>query len=117
MRIANADSEEEMSDEECDVFVLEPHEAVYYKKLREQKMLQDRKRNDDIVAELGAQTLTSIEEDAGLDSEFPSLAAVQVIPTNLKLKIFLATLLMSTRAFPITMLWAITLEDSLPLQA
>lgn len=80
MRIANADSEEEMSDEECDAFVLEPHEAVYYKKLREQKMLQDQKRNDDIVAELGAQTLTSIEEDAGLDSEFPSLAAAAEVP-------------------------------------
>ena len=26
-----------MSDEECDVFILEPHEAVYFKKLKEEK--------------------------------------------------------------------------------
>ena len=36
--VASANSEDELpSDEECDVYVLEPHEAVYFQQLREEK--------------------------------------------------------------------------------
>jgi RNA-binding protein NOB1 len=78
--IANAASDEEMSDEECDVFILEPHEAAYYKKLREQKNLHEQRLNDDLSTRLNAQNLSTVVEDADLDSEFPSLAAAAEVP-------------------------------------
>ncbi|KAL9184550.1 hypothetical protein ACHAXT_012520 [Thalassiosira profunda] len=63
--IANAASDVEMSDEECDVFVLEPHEAAYFKKLREEKEAH--------VAE-------EPEDEDGPEAEFPSLAAAAAVP-------------------------------------
>jgi RNA-binding protein NOB1 len=80
MAIANAESNEEMSDEECDVFILEPHEAAYYKKLREQKDLNEKKQSEVLIAQFGSQKLDAVNEDAGLDSEFPSLAAAAEVP-------------------------------------
>ncbi|KAL3800563.1 hypothetical protein ACHAWO_009807 [Cyclotella atomus] len=80
MAIADADSDAEMSDEECDVFILEPHEAAYYKKLREQKELKEKKQNEDLTAHFGSQKLDTVNEDVGLDSEFPSLAAAAEVP-------------------------------------
>ncbi|KAL7479652.1 hypothetical protein ACHAW6_005372 [Cyclotella cf. meneghiniana] len=88
IQIANAHSDEEMSDEECDVFILEPHEAAYYKKLKEQKLLNEKKHDDHLVAQLRGQSLSTVgevnqplcEDDAGLDSEFPSLAAAADFP-------------------------------------
>ncbi|KAL7473392.1 hypothetical protein ACHAXS_013844 [Conticribra weissflogii] len=76
IKVANADSGDEISDEECDVFILEPHEAVYFKKLKEEKQ---RKDQDEIAAKLQRQSLNS-NDDAGLDSEFPSLAAAALVP-------------------------------------
>ena len=36
--VANANSDDELpSDEECNVYVLEPHEVVYFQRLREEK--------------------------------------------------------------------------------
>ena len=36
--VANANSEDELpSNNECDMYVLEPHEAVYFQQLREEK--------------------------------------------------------------------------------
>lgn len=72
--IANAESDEEMSDEECDVFILEPHEAAYYKKLKEQKLMQEK---EGIVNQLEQQDLN---DDDGLDCDFPSLSAAAAVP-------------------------------------
>jgi RNA-binding protein NOB1 len=60
INIANAASDDELSDEECDTFILEPHEAAYYNKLREKKTMHN--------------------EDDGIESEFPSLAAAATVP-------------------------------------
>ena len=83
IQIANADSDEEMSDEECDVFILEPHEVVYYKKLKEQKMLHEKGQSDDLADRLNEQEISSVAEandEGGLDCEFPSLAAAAAVP-------------------------------------
>jgi len=78
MNIANAQSDDEMSDEECDVFVLEPHEAVYFKKLKEEKAQKD------LVKKMEHQTLSNeeaTEDDAGgLEAEFPSLSSAAAVP-------------------------------------
>lgn len=74
INIANAESDEEMSDEECDVFILEPHEAAYYKKLKEQKLMQEKEA---IANQLEQQNLN---DDGGLDCEFPSLSAAAAVP-------------------------------------
>jgi RNA-binding protein NOB1 len=79
INIANANSDDEMSDEECDVFILDPHEAVYYKKLREAKEAASDK--EELVSQMENQTLQEPKvEDGGLDSEFPSLAAAAAVP-------------------------------------
>ena len=69
--IANADSDgEDMSDEECDCFVLEPHEAAYFKRLREKQ----EGNSADVSQE------EKVEDDGGLDSDFPSLSAAVAVP-------------------------------------
>ncbi|KAL3784798.1 hypothetical protein HJC23_013838 [Cyclotella cryptica] len=88
IQIANAGSDEEMSDEECDVFILEPHEAAYFKKLKEQKALNATNQDDYLVAQLRSQKIADAgkvsqplrEDDERLDSEFPSLAAAAAVP-------------------------------------
>ena len=75
INIANADSDKEMSDEECDVFILEPHEAVYYKRLKEQKL---KKEKEEIVSQLEEQHINA--DDSELDCEFPSLSAAAEVP-------------------------------------
>mmetsp|Transcript_16715 Transcript_16715/g.33998 ORF Transcript_16715/g.33998 Transcript_16715/m.33998 type:complete len:849 (+) Transcript_16715:50-2596(+) len=77
MKIANADSCDEISDEQCDVFILEPHEAVYFKKLKEEKQ---RKQQDLLAAQFQRQSLNDDDDEAGLDSDFPSLAAAAAVP-------------------------------------
>ena len=74
INIANAESDEEMSDEECDVFVLEPHEAAYYKKLKEQKLMQEK---EEMLNQLEQQGLNG---DSGLECDFPSLSAAAAVP-------------------------------------
>ena len=74
INIANAGSDEEFSDEECDVFILEPHEAAYYKKLKEQKLTQEKEA---MTSQLERQGLNG---DDGLDCDFPSLAAAAAVP-------------------------------------
>ena len=80
MKIADAESDAEISDEECDVFILEPHEAAYYKKLTEQKELNEQKQNEELSTKFGSEKLSTVDENAGLDSEFPSLAAAAEVP-------------------------------------
>lgn len=70
LAIANAEGDVDMSDEECDVFVLDPHEVVYYKKLREQKKSQTK----------SSQKQNGQQDDDGLESEFPSLAIAATVP-------------------------------------
>jgi len=70
INIANATSDGEMSDEECDVFILEPHEAVYFKKLKEEK------KQKELVQQMEQQTMNEAEPE----SEFPSLAATVAVP-------------------------------------
>ena len=77
INIANADSDNEMSDEDCYVLILDPHEAVYYKKLREANEASGKSQP---VGEMENQTLQEPLEVEGLDSDFPSLAATADIP-------------------------------------
>jgi len=70
LNIANATSTDEISDEECDVFILDPHEVVYLKKLKEQK------KKD---ATLSQDEQGNKEED-GVESEFPSLSVAANVP-------------------------------------
>jgi RNA-binding protein NOB1 len=74
INIANAESDEEMSDEECDVFILEPHEAVYYKKLKEKKLMKEK---EEVVNQFEQQALN---DDGGLGCDFPSLSAAAAVP-------------------------------------
>ena len=75
------ESDVEMSDEECDVFILDPHEAAYYKKLKEQKEYNQQKMSEELATKLESHKLTTVDKDsAGLDSEFPSLAAAAEVP-------------------------------------
>jgi len=84
INIANATSDDEMSDEECDVFILEPHEAAYLKKLKEEKAQKE------LVEQMEQQTISSQgaaanegkaqDNEGGLESEFPSLAAAAAVP-------------------------------------
>jgi len=67
LNIANATSTDEISDEECDVFILDPHEVVYLKKLKEQKKKDATVSQDD-------------KEEDGLESEFPSLSVAANVP-------------------------------------
>jgi len=81
INIANGASDDEMSDEECDVFVLEPHEAAYFKKLKEEKAQKE------LVQQMEQQAISS-KEEAGAsstvveeeDTDFPSLAASAAVP-------------------------------------
>ena len=66
LNIANAASTDEISDEECDVFILDPHEVVYLKKLKEQKKKKAVSQDD--------------KEEDGLESEFPSLSVAANVP-------------------------------------
>jgi len=72
MNIANADDDDDnndiMSDEECDVFILDPHEVVYFKKLKEEK-----KKAKQMEAQ-------QQEKEEGLESDFPSLAVAAAVP-------------------------------------
>ena len=76
INIANGTSDDEISDEECDVFILEPHEAAYFKKLKEEKAQKE------LVAQMERQTVQ--EEGPNntewLNSDFPSLAAAADVP-------------------------------------
>ena len=79
IEMAEADSDVEMSDEECDIFILEPHEAAYYKKLREQKIVLEQKQGEDLATQFG-EKLATVDEDLRLGSEFPPLAATAEVP-------------------------------------
>jgi len=74
INIANANSDDEMSDEDCDVFVLEPHEAAYFKKLKEQKKQQEHDAKGDLEHDDRG------DDGGGLESDFPSLADAAAVP-------------------------------------
>lgn len=81
INIANGANDDEMSDEECDVFVLEPHEAAYYKKLKEEKaqkeLVQQMERQAISSKEEAGASSTTVEEEG---TDFPSLAASAAVP-------------------------------------
>ena len=85
LNIANATSDDEFSDEECDVFILEPHEALYFKRLKEQKKKNENGAMQDVqdVPRNNGEDLLvqekSKEEDR-LASEFPSLSVAATVP-------------------------------------
>ena len=75
INIANATSDDvEYSDEECDVYILDPHEAVYLKKLKEQKKLMEA-----AAAEV-TEEKSSNDDAGGLELEFPSLDVSAAVP-------------------------------------
>ena len=95
--VANANSDDELpDDEECDVYILEPHEAVYYKCLREEKakteaMSKETTRNTNNVLQClpevnDEETETAFRTDRvpSLMTDFPSPQAVFDVPPREK---------------------------------
>ena len=89
--VANADSNDELpDDEECDVYILEPHEAVYYKCLREEKAKTDARIKEMTKNAINAQYLPEVNEEEdtafimdrvpSLMTDFPSPQAVFDVP-------------------------------------
>lgn len=79
IQIANAPSDDEFSDEECDVFILEPHEAVYFKKLKE-NMKKKEAEGMSLKEKAIMHGREDHDDDGGLESEFPSLEAAAAVP-------------------------------------
>ncbi|KAL7442023.1 hypothetical protein ACHAXH_007184 [Discostella pseudostelligera] len=79
IQIANAPSDDEFSDEECDVFILEPHEAVYFKKLKE-NMKEQMAEGMSLQEKAIMHDRADYDDDGGLESEFPSLEAAAAVP-------------------------------------
>jgi len=77
--VANANSDDELpDDEECDVYILEPHEAVYYKCLQEEKaktdaMSKETTRNTNNVLQCLPEVNDEEEEMAFSSDRVPSL--------------------------------------------
>jgi RNA-binding protein NOB1 len=69
--VANANSDDELpSDEECDVYVLEPHEAVYFQRLREEK---ERRASENCAALRGTrEEEKAINDESGSDFLSPA---------------------------------------------
>ncbi len=86
INIANAPSDDEFSDEECDVFILEPHEAIYFKKLKDNMrnaggvQHQSRGLEKQVVSLQEAADTHGGDDDGGLESEFPSLTVAAAVP-------------------------------------